>query len=437
MKRLATNIGWLLGGRGINAVLSLVYLALATRTLGIDGFGTFSIIVAMGQVITGIANFQTWQFIIRWGAGKEGPGQATGFAIALDLLSVAGGTVLAAVLCFTADLWLPLSGETLWIAFGYSVISLLSIRATPIGLLRLNFRYDLATLADSVQPVIRAIGAVLAAFYMPTVLGFVITWALSEVAVAIATWLVAMRDQRIDASAISLTRLPRQHPGAWTFVASTNLSGSLLVANKQFILLWVGAVGGEALAGGFRVAAQLGQALVELAKTISKAIFPELVHAKDQAMAIARRMANIALIGGVLAVLLSLLFGRWVIVIIAGEELRGVYWAMVILAIAGAIELVGASLESLLVSAERAGTAFLVRAIPLALAIIFMEAAMDWNGIKGAALAVMFASALAVIGFWVAILSQSRIRIVIEPSGEPAEGEAAGLEERERDARRL
>ena len=35
MRRLFTNMGWLLGGRGINAVLSLVYLALATRTLGL------------------------------------------------------------------------------------------------------------------------------------------------------------------------------------------------------------------------------------------------------------------------------------------------------------------------------------------------------------------------------------------------------------------
>ena len=36
MQRLLKNIGWLLTGRGLNAVLSIVYLALATRTLGLD-----------------------------------------------------------------------------------------------------------------------------------------------------------------------------------------------------------------------------------------------------------------------------------------------------------------------------------------------------------------------------------------------------------------
>ena len=100
MKRLFTNMGWLLGGRGINAVLSLVYLALATRTLGLEGFGWFAAIVALGQAVTGLANFQTWQFIVRWGANGNGEAnataEATGFAIALDSLSVVMGIAMAA-----------------------------------------------------------------------------------------------------------------------------------------------------------------------------------------------------------------------------------------------------------------------------------------------------------------------------------------------------
>ena len=51
MKRLWQNIGWLLGGRGFNAVMSLVYLAIATRTLGLEGFGYFAIIIALGQTV--------------------------------------------------------------------------------------------------------------------------------------------------------------------------------------------------------------------------------------------------------------------------------------------------------------------------------------------------------------------------------------------------
>ncbi|MGB7409184.1 MAG: lipopolysaccharide biosynthesis protein [Pontixanthobacter sp.] len=414
MQRLMKNIGWLLTGRGLNAVLSLVYLALATRTLGLDGFGYFAIIVALGQTVTGIANFQTWQFIVRWGSAEDGPAEATGFAIALDAISVVFGSLLTIVLVGTAQLWLPLPDELLPLTFAYCMVSLLAIRSTPTGLLRLRFKYALATAADAVQPIVRATGAVLAFYYMPSVTGFILAWAASEVAVAAAYWIVAARQERIDTSRISLRRIPADHPDAWRFVLSTNLSGSLLVAGKQVMILLVGAIGGEAFAGGFRVASQLGQALVQLAQTVSKAIYPELVHAKDEAHAMARRMANIALIGGVLAVAFAVLFGRWGLEAIAGEEFGIVYWAMVILAISGAIEMVGASLESLLVSAGNAGTAFIVRAIPTLFAFVMLDTAMEWNGLKGAAFAVMGASAMSVIGFWVAILSLQQIRITIE-----------------------
>ena len=233
MKRLFGNIGWLLGGRGINAVLSLVYLALATRTLGLDGFGYFALVVALGQTVTGLANFQTWQFVVRWGSGEDGPGEATGFAIALDLMSVALGAVLAAALVWSAQFWLPLPDDLLWVAFGYCLVSLLSIRTTPLGLLRLRFAYGAATAAEAVQPVVRALGAVLAVFFMPTVLGFVLAWAAAEVAVAATLWVVAGLRERIDLSRISLTRIPRAHPGAWRFVWATNMSGSLNVGGRR------------------------------------------------------------------------------------------------------------------------------------------------------------------------------------------------------------
>ncbi|MDJ0979196.1 MAG: lipopolysaccharide biosynthesis protein [Erythrobacter sp.] len=427
MKRLFSNIGWLLGGRGFNAVMSLVYLYLATHTLGLESFGYFALIVALGQSITGFANFQTWQFIVRWGANGSGTPEnpdpesvreATGFAIALDALSVAMGTVAAGLLVWTASAWLPLPEELYPITFGYCVISLLAIRTTPTGLLRLRFKFATATAAEAVQPAIRAAGAILAFFLMPNVAGFILAWAASEVCVAVALWIAAAREGRIDLSAISFTRIPARYSDAWAFVWSTNMSGSLSIAGKQVIILLVGTFGGAALAGGFRVASQLGQALVSLAQTISKAILPELVHARDNALAMARRMANIAVVAGVVAVVVALLGGRWALGVIAQDDFSAFYWAMVILSIAGAVELIGASLESLLVSAGRAGTAFIVRAVPTVLALVLLDAAIDWNGAKGAAFAVLGSSSLAVIGFYVAILNLSEIRIELEPQAE-------------------
>jgi len=422
MKRLFSNIGWLLGGRGFNAVLSLVYLALATRALGTVGFGHFALIVALGQAVTGLANFQTWQFIVRWGANGDGgsvdpekAAEATGFAIALDFVSVALGLVLAGTMIVSAPYWLEIPGELLGLAFSYCAISLAAIRTTPTGILRLHFHYARAAGAEAVQPVIRALGAVLAFVFMPTVTGFILAYAAAEIAVALALWVVAIRVQPVSWRAVSLTTIPARHKDAWRFVVSTNLSGSLSIAGKQVMILLVGTFGGAALAGGFRVASQLGQALISLAQTVSKAILPELVHARDNALEIARRMANIAAVGGVIAVVSALMFGRLGLELIAGAEFGVFYWAMVILAIAGAVELVGASLESLLVSAGKAHIAFIVRAVPTLLALVLLETAIDWNGAKGAAFALLGSSSLAVIGFYVAILNLSQIRLVVEP----------------------
>jgi O-antigen/teichoic acid export membrane protein len=183
----------------------------------------------------------------------------------------------------------------------------------------------------------------------------------------------------------------------------------------------VGTFGGAYLAGGFRIANQLGVALIALAQTISKAILPELVQSRNGAVEMARRMANIAAIAGVTAVVTAILFGRPGLALIAGEQFTGFYWAMIILSIAGAVELVGASLESLLVSAGKAHVAFLVRLFPTILALVMLELAIDWKGAQGAGFAVLGSSVLTVVGFYLAIVNLKQFRLVVV---EPDEKEA-------------
>ncbi len=410
MKRLFTNVGWLLGARGINAALSLVYLALATRALGLETFGQFAAISALGLAVNGIASFQTWQFIVRWaGSEEDSPAdertlrEVTGFALALNLLSIAIGVAISAAIVISLPLWLPLPGELMWLTFFYCVLSVITTRSTPIGLLRVRFRYAAATAAEAVLPITRTLGAVAAWFFMPDVTGFVLAYAAAEIAVTLAYWLAAAKVHRIDLSAISFTAIPARHKDAWRFVWATNLSGSLSIAGKQFMLLLVGTFGGAALLGGFRVATQLGQALVALAQTVSRAILPELVAARESALAMAKRVAIIAFVAGTLAVIVALIFGEWALLALAGPGFGAFYVAMVILALAGAIELVGASLESLLVSSGRAMTAFAVRAVPTVLAFAALSPAIAALGSAGAALTVLGASLVAVLGFWLAI----------------------------------
>ena len=53
------------------------------------------------------------------------------------------------------------------------------------------------------------------------------------------------------------------------------------------------------------------------------------------------------------------------------------------------------------------------------LAFALLNTAIEWNGLKGAAFAVLGSSLLSVVGFWIAILSLQQIRILIEPDTKP------------------
>ncbi|MGD9664389.1 MAG: oligosaccharide flippase family protein, partial [Novosphingobium sp.] len=66
--RMFANTMWLLGGKGFGAICSLVYLAIITRSLGLKGFGHFSLIFGTSQALIAIAGFQTWRIVVRYGA---------------------------------------------------------------------------------------------------------------------------------------------------------------------------------------------------------------------------------------------------------------------------------------------------------------------------------------------------------------------------------
>lgn len=402
IRRALTNTAWLMGARGVNAVLSLGYLALATRTLGLEGFGKFVLAVSFSQAVVGIASFQTWQAVVRWGHRRESAGEAIGFALALDLLTVVFGSLGAGLLLYFSGDWLPVPYALRHEAFWLTVASLIAIRSTPTGILRLHDRYALAATADSVTPVVRIIGAVGVFLFARTSAAFVIVWGVAEVATAFAYWRFALRCEPLPWRKVSLRQLPRVEKGAWGFVWGTGLSGALLIASRQFIVLLVGALGGEAMAGIYRVAAQLGEGLLKLAQALLRATYPELVRDPEAARHIAARIGRIAALTGVVTVAFGALAGHWVIVVIAGHEYLAAYTPMLVLAGAAAIELAGAPLEALLVAHGKALTNFLLRALPTLLALLALPFAVARSGANGAAAVVLIASSLSVAGLMIA-----------------------------------
>ncbi|RPF70777.1 lipopolysaccharide biosynthesis protein [Aurantiacibacter spongiae] len=399
IRRALTNTGWLMGARGVNAVLSLIYLAMATRALGVQGFGTFVIIFTFAQLIVGFTSFQTWQAIIRWGQGEEGRRSATGYALALDTLTIVTGTLVAGLVLGFAGEWLPIPRGLRWESFWFTLAYLLAIRSTPTGLLRLHDRYGRGAIADSTMSIVRVAGAGLLILTAPTIEGFLLVWAVAELATAGMYWLLAARTEAIFWQRFSLTRLPQAEPDAWRFVAGTSLTAMLSISSRQLLVLLVGTFGGAAMAGIYRVAAQLGEGLLRLAQALLRAVYPELVRNPKQARLLAARITRIAMLTGAATVALAWLGGEWLIRAIAGETYLSAWWPMLILSAAAAMELAGASLEALLVARGRAITNFVLRGVPTVAALCALPWLVGHYGATGAALAVLGSSVLSVSGF--------------------------------------
>lgn len=406
LRRALQNTGWLMSARAVNAVLSLVYLALATRELGPDRFGLFVIAFTFAQLIVGFTSFQTWQSIIRWGQDSDDRKTATGFALALDGTTVLVGATLAGLILGFAGDWLLLPDAMRFPTFLFTLASLLSIRSTPTGLLRLHDRYARAALADATTSIVRVIGAVFVIFWHPSIQSFLIVWGTAEVATAAMYWRLAATTEPIHFGRISLTRLPRERKAlgenAWSFVAGTSLSGMLSVASRQLLVLLTGVLGGPALAGIYRVASQLGEGLLKLAQALLRAVYPELVRNPENAKLLVTKITRIAVITGVLVVTLGYFAGEWIITAIAGEDYLAAFLPMLVLAAAASVELAGASLEALLVARGKAITNFLIRAVPVAVGLVALPWLIDWLGAVGATLVVLGSSLVSVTGFVIA-----------------------------------
>src|SRR6185369_20232 len=127
-RSLLKNSSYLGVSKIVAALAGVATLAFAGRGLGVILFGTLILITSYVKAVSGIAKFQSWQLIVRYGGHGVAHGDpehfkvATGFAFALDMVSGIGGLLVgAALLPFIAE-WVGITREYLWIALLYCTV---------------------------------------------------------------------------------------------------------------------------------------------------------------------------------------------------------------------------------------------------------------------------------------------------------------------------
>ena len=403
--RLRDNLAWLLGGKGYGGLVSLAYLALAARALGPDQFGFFTLILVYGQAIVSIAQFQSWQAVIRYGAahlasGDEGRlSRLLGLTAVADFGSAIVGAALASVAVTIVGPLLSWTDEEQTRAVLFAIILLFSTTATPSGILRLVNRFDLLAYCQATNPSVRLIGAVAGFALGGGVDMFLVAWAAAAVLQSASTWAVAIghRGKRPALGRDALRRALGENSGIWRFMIITNLSASVNLLCEEIGTLAVGAVAGNASAGGFRLASRFANAFAKPVEIISGVLFPELARlvASDDHVTLRRvthRTNAIAMGGAVLVVALAFLSGSTLLQRIAGEAYQFAYTPFVILTLAAAVDLSGFVLEPLLIAHGRAVQVLISRVVPGCFYVMLLAWLLPVAGAIGAASAVLVAS---------------------------------------------
>jgi O-antigen/teichoic acid export membrane protein len=398
--RILANTGWLLGGKGVGAVLSLAYLAIVTRTLGVADFGRFALVLSAANVIKTLVSFDSWQIVVRYGQPHltEGNGDALNrvlrFCILIDLASaVAGGLIAAAIILLLGDL-LGIGPDMGWQVWAFCMVMMITIRSSPTGILRLFDRFDSAAFAETMIPVGRMIGAGVALAVMPDISGFLIAWAFAELLCAISYWYLALKVGRGRIGSWGAGRAldaRTENSGIVGFLTATNLQTSLSSIGQQVAVLIVGGFVGPAGAGLYRLANQLANSLTKISSLLSRSIFVELSrtnsHGKDALGALFRRTNRLALVVGAVIIGLIVTIGHPLLGLVAGRDFLPAYPLLLLLGVAACIDLVGVSYRPLLMATDRAGLSLRITFVSTLLLLGLQSALLPLYGTRGAAIA--------------------------------------------------
>jgi O-antigen/teichoic acid export membrane protein len=406
IKRAARNAVWLLAGKSAGGVFSLIYLALTAQTLGPAQFGIFALILSYGQAVTNLAQFQSWQTIVRYGAHHEAAGDRAklrrliGFAALLDLGAAFAGTIIAVAGVYLFGKNFGWSAANNNIAALFCLSLLLGLRGAPTGILRLFNRFDLAAYAEAVLPSMRLIGALIAWASGASIAGYLAAWAVAELATTIAIWWASIREvkKRFEGATegARLRGVVGENEGLWAFSWTTNINTSLNLVWKQFPVLAVGWAVDAVAAGGFRIAVQLIGALNKPTIALSRALFPELakltISDRGKIRQTVQRTGLIGTAAGVIMLTAILLLGKPALHIFGGGDYNFVFPLLFVLGIGAIFDLSGVAIEPALVALGRPGIVLRERGIVSVLYVVGMVAAVKLYGALGAAIASTFAS---------------------------------------------
>ena len=401
-RRLFLNAGKLLSANMVAAVLELLGVVLTARALGAEQYGILALVLAYQLTIRALVAFEAWQAIIKFGSealqANDRPAlrQLIKFAFAIDITSALVGVTIAMALAGPVIHLLGWNQSVRPLLLLYSLLILVSLNGTPIGVLRLFDRFDLLSYTSVFKSLVRLAGVVWCFVTAQGLLSFVVVYLVTGVVAQLyqvfaALWV--LRQQGInDVLRQPLRGIRRTFPGIWDYVWTTNLTMTIRLLSREADSLVIAGLTTPAALGLFRVAKQLSSVLPRLTDPLSQSIYPELTRAwaeRDRSLFIAliKRTtvftSTVALLGWTAFVIA----GHWIIYLTVGPAFQDAYWIAVFYMLAMVVFLCSFTLTPSLLAIGLARQSLLANLIATVVYFCLLFSFLRVFGIVGASLA--------------------------------------------------
>jgi O-antigen/teichoic acid export membrane protein len=432
--RIFANTAWLLGGKGFGAICGIAYLAILTRTLGLKDFGHFSLIFATAQARVAVAGFQTWRVVVQYGAKHvhdkdwEKFGRLGMFGGMLDAVGAALGCVVAYGMIYGLTDQLDLNPRYVDIAFYFCCAMVWALVSAPTGMVRALHRFDLAISVEALVPIGRLLAACIIWWTGPSIVRFLIAWAIVDLIEAVCYWGLAkwLCPKAVRLSYIGQWRQALdENPGIERFFIVTYCASTLEAVMRQGPLLAVGGLVGTKAAGLYRLAGQLTQSMSKLSTLLTRSVYAEVAHVRVAANAaefrkLAVQTSILAAGAGVVVVGIAIAIGGKLLALIGGEDFAKGSAILVPLAIAASFDLARVAFEPVLHSTGRANAALGARMFTLVILgiALYIFLGTGTAGAAGVAWAVATASLVGYFAMGILALQTIRSHVAIEPVDE-------------------
>lgn len=398
--RLVKNSSTLMGGNAIAGLLGLASLAMTARALGADAFGVLVLITTYVLVVDNLVNFQSWQAVIRYGAGLLHDAGQDDFqsviklGLVLDASTAAAATVLAAMGAWVvgnARGWDP---DVVALASLYSLTLVFHVAGTPTAVLRLFDRFDLLVYNQVLTAVVKVAGVAVAYAAGGGIWMFVSVWAAVEVIGNVSRIVLAAQElsrrKYTGVLQASLANLRGRFNGLWRFVWTTNVHASVKLALREADILLIGALLGAPAAGTYKIVKALGSRVSKLATPLQQAIYPDLARLaasgsyEDLLGLVRRPMLAVAMVG-VVAVCAVGIFGDVLIGTVFGEAYEAATVPMVIYLVGVLVSMITFPFHPTLLALGRAGTSLAILSVSSTVYLVVLCYGAGRFGLAGAA----------------------------------------------------